>query len=575
VAADTGTPEVSPADLPPHDMAAVLALPYPERMRLLARNWAAQVTPNSIALLSMYWLKYLLLFAGTWAFFNSFNAGYEGFFSGWAWTPAAFWKAMVWAIFYESAGFGCAMGPMNGRFWPPFGGFLHFLRPGTIKLPLFPGMPVFGDTSRGWLDVALYAANMGFLINALLAPELSPALLLPSCLLIPLLGITDKTLFLAARGEHYWVALVTITAAMTAGLTWVAGCMMIWGFIWFWAATSKLNHHFPSVIMVMMNNGPFFPKWLKQKLFVDYPEDIRPSRMAAAMAHMGTLAEYSIPLILLTSDSMVVTVLGLILMTGFHSFIAVNNPAGMPVEWNILMVYGGIFLFGANFGVPVSQVTEMPLLFAFLVFMLIAIPLFGNFVPSRVSFLMSMRYYAGNWAYNAWLFRGDASKKLSKIKKAAGTMKEQLERMLDDELMVKSAVAMTPLNRFLHLEGKVLFDAVPEALDSCIDDYEWMDGEVLGGVVLGWNFGDGHLNHEQLLEAVQERCEFEEGELRVVMVESQPLFGSTMAWRVVDAKAGLLAEGKTRISPKRSLQAWPVGETAKAFLRGRAQRAHL
>ena len=105
-----------------------------------------------------------------------------------------------------------------------------------------------------------------------------------------------------------------------------------------------------------------------------------------------------------------------------------------------------------------------------------------------------------------------------------------------------------------------------QAVDR-IDDYEWMDGEVLGGVVLGWNFGDGHLNDTQLLEAVQQQCGFEAGELRVVMVESQPLFGRSMHWKIVDAKSGLLEEGETEIASKRALPPWPTGESAEAFLR--------
>ncbi len=117
----------------------------------------------------------------------------------------------------------------------------------------------------------------------------------------------------------------------------------------------------------------------------------------------------------------------------------------------------------------------------------------------------------------------------------------------------------------MHLEGRPLFDALPRAVDD-IEAYEWMEGEVLGGSVIGWNFGDGHLNDTQLLEAVQAQCGFEEGELRVVMVESQPLFGRTMKWKIVDAKSGLLEEGETEIEPMRALQPWPMGEYAEAFL---------
>jgi len=127
------------ADLPPYDPQRIIAAPFPERVRLVCRSWAAQVSPNPMIVLVMYWAKYLLLFAGGWAFFVSFSAGYPGFgaIGEWAFSGIAFQKAILWAIFYETAGFGCSSGPMNGRFKPPIGGFLYFLRPGTTKLPLF------------------------------------------------------------------------------------------------------------------------------------------------------------------------------------------------------------------------------------------------------------------------------------------------------------------------------------------------------------------------------------------------------------------------------------------------------
>ena len=553
------------ADLPPYDPQRVLGAPFPERVRLVCRTWASQVHPNPLIVVAMYWAKYLLLFVGGWASFVSFSAGYPGFRSpgSWAFMPVAFQKAVLWAIFYELAGFGCGSGPMNGRFSPPIGGFLHFLRPGTTKLPLFPGLPVVGGIRRTPLDAALYAANQLFLLRALMAPEVTPALLLPSFVLIPLLGITDKTLFLAARAEHYYVALVCLTVASRDAL-WISACKVLWSAIWFWAATSKLNDHFPSVIMFMMNNGPFFPKWLKRRLFAAYPDDLRPSALAAAMARMGTLTEYMIPLVLLTSRSPLLTGAMLVVMACFHGFIALNNPSGMPIEWNILMIYGGIFLFGFHPEASALAVGQMPWLVLFLFVCLFVVPCYGNFVPSRVSFLLSMRYYAGNWAYNIWLFRKGSAQKLSKLTKAAGTMREQLENLLPDATAVEMALALSLAHRFMHLEGRPLLEALPRAVDD-IDDYEWMDGEVLGGMVLGWNFGDGHLNGAQLLQAVQEQCGFEPGELRVVMVESQPLFGRAMRWKIADAVRGVLAEGATEISPMRALPPWPTGGYAEAW----------
>jgi len=556
-------------DLPPYEPARLLSAPFPERVRLICRTWASQVFPNPPIVLVMYWLKYLLLFLGGWAFFVSFSAGYPGFLHpiGWAFMPTAFQKLIVWAIFYEIAGFGCSSGPMNARFKPPIGGFLYFLRPGTTKLPLFPGSPVFGGIRRTWLDVALYAANLVFLLRALVAPEVTDWMLLPSCLLIALLGVTDKTLFLAARSEHYWVALVCLTAASRDTL-WISGCKVVWCAIWFWAATSKLNHHFPSVIMFMVNNGPFAPAAFKKRLFVSYPDDLRPSRLAGTMAHVGTFIEYMIPVVLLSSSRGWTTVVGLVMMTGFHGFIGANNPSGMPIEWNILMIYGGIFLFGFHPEASVLAIGAMPFLVAFLAFWLVLVPAYGNVVPSRVSFLLAMRYYAGNWAYNIWLVRRDSLDKLKRLTKLAGTMREQLTGMLPDPQAVDVAVSMSLAHRFLHLEGRPLLEALPRAVDD-IDAYEWMDGEVFGGMVLGWNFGDGHLNDMQLLEAVQAQCGFDDGEVRVVMVESQPLFGPTMRWKIADARRGVIAEGETAIAPMRAVPPWPTGAYADALTRAR------
>ncbi len=550
------------ADLPPYDRERLLGAVFPERVRLACRTWASQAQPTPFAVIVFYWVKYGLFFVGGFVAIvyatSPASSGTPLLFSA-----VAFQKAILWALFYESAGFGCSAGPMNARYSPPIGGFLYFLRPGTTKLPLFPGLPLLGGDRRTLFDVALYAANMVFLLRALLAPEVTTELLWPSVVLLPLLGITDTTLFLAARGEHYWVALVALAVAGSEAL-FVPACMLIWCAIWFWAATSKLNHHFPSVIMVMMNNGPFFPRFLKQRLFRDYPDDLRPSRLAKAMAVAGTFTEYMIPVILLCSDSVLVTSAGLLVMACFHGFIAANNPSGMPIEWNIVMIYGGIFLFGFHPEASIASLAAMPGLALFFAVMLFALPAYGNFVPSRVSFLLAMRYYAGNWAYNIWLFRKGTEAKLAKLVKAAPTFREQLEKVVPDPAFVDVALCLSMSHRFMHLEGRPLYDALPQAVDD-IDEYDWVDGEILGGQVIGWNFGDGHLNGRRLLGAVQRQCGFEEGELRVISVESQPLFGTAMQWSIHDAKSGLVAEGETAIAPARALPPWPTGAAAKAL----------
>ena len=90
-------------------------------------------------------------------------------------------------------------------------------------------------------------------------------------------------------------------------------------------------------------------------------------------------------------------------------------------------------------------------------------------------------------------------------------------------------------------------------------EYRYVDGENVAGSVLGWNFGEGHLADERLLACIQEQCGFEDGELRAIMVESQPLLGSTLHWRIVDARRGVLDEGHVELADLARRKPWDVG----------------
>jgi hypothetical protein len=111
--------------------------------------------------------------------------------------------------------------------------------------------------------------------------------------------------------------------------------------------------------------------------------------------------------------------------------------------------------------------------------------------------------------------------------------------------------------RVMHLHGRALQGLLEKAVDR-VEGYEWVDGELIAGLALGWNFGDGHLHDEGLLAAVQAQCGFEEGELRCIFVESQPLLGRTMSWRIADAKSGQLESGEVAVKELLSRLPWPA-----------------
>jgi hypothetical protein len=249
-------------------------------------------------------------------------------------------------------------------------------------------------------------------------------------------------------------------------------------------------------------------------------------------------------------------VIGLVLMVMLHAFITSNVPMGVPIEWNVMVVYGGFALFWAHPEVNALDVGSAPLAILLLV-MLVGLPLLGNLFPGRLSFLMAMRYYAGNWAYGVWLFRGDSHEKLERLTKSTAWVHDQLGRFYDRPTVI-GILGKGMAFRMMHLHGRALPVLIPRAVPD-FADYEYMDGELIAGLALGWNFGDGHLHREPLLAALQAQCEFEPGELRCIFVEAQPLGRSTLEYRIVDANTGLLERGELEVSALRERQPWASG----------------
>ncbi len=531
-------------------------LGFPERVRLGCEDYVLKGIGLPLPAYLVHAVK-LALFVFGWMFFCSFTPGLGNPWriGSWWLEGIAFQKAFIWASLFEVLGFGCMSGPLGFRLWPPCTAFLHFLRPGTVKLAPFPNLPLFGGTTRTWLDVTLYATFLLSLMRALIAPNIAATHLIPIVLLLPLCGLGDKTILLAARVEHHFAMIVCF---LLAG-NWIAGCKAVQLAIWFWAGVSKLTVAFGYVVPIMTVNNPLLQSpSLRTRLFVSYPGDLTPSSLGKIMAHAGTALELGAPLTLLfVTHPGPLLVLGMCLVVLLHGFILSNMPAGAVFEWNVLSLYAAFFLFVGHPGVSILDVGSTPLAL-YLIGGLLVLPLIGNLFPSRVSFLVAMRYYAGNWAWNAWLFRGDSYKKLGKLKRAAPLFREQLERFLPAEAAPTDCRLLA--FRSLHLQGRTLGLLLPKAIDRRpFQDYTYVDGENVAGSVLGWNFGEGHLADERLLACIQEQCDFEDGEVRAIMVESQPILGSTLHWRIVDGKRGVLEEGYAPLSELAKRAPWDYG----------------
>ncbi len=528
------------------------AKPFHERVKMLCIAWATQGYGAPIAVYSFYLLK-MMFYVSMWGFFCSFHSelGSWNTVGDWWYKLEALQVAIVWSILFEILGLGCGSGPLTARYMPPVGAFLHWLRPGTVKLPLFPKLPFLGADTRNLLDILLYILLLSSLVNILISSTVSLSQLIPIFILLPLLGILDQSIFLAARSEHYLIALFCFLFPEDT----LAGLKLVWLAIWWGAASSKLNRHFPTVVGVMISNHAVLRStWLRKKLYKNYPEDLRPSNFSKILAHLGTATEYLFPVILLLGIGGNLTLLGLVIMLGFHLYITSSVPMGVPLEWNIIMVYGAFLLFGYH-AVASPFSLESPMLICVLGFSLVLLPLLGNLFPKWISFLLSMRYYAGNWAYSVWLFKGNLEEKMDKnIKKSNLTLRKQLSLFYDKDTFEPLADKVIAF-RCMHLHGRALQELLPKAVDD-IEAYTYRDGEIIAGLVLGWNFGEGHLHGKQLLHSIQKRCKYASGELRCIFVEAQPLFQADMAWKIYDAKDGLLEAGKVNVQALTELQPW-------------------
>jgi hypothetical protein len=322
----------------------------------------------------------------------------------------------------------------------------------------------------------------------------------------------------------------------------------------------------------MISNTPWNKsRAAKRQLYRDHPKDLLPSSAGALAAHLGTVIEFTLPLILLLSEGGTLGTIAVAGMIIFHLHILSTFPLAVPLEWNIFMIFGLLFLFG-HYGATSWSTLDEPLLIAILAVTCVGFPVLGNFRPDLVSFLPSMRYYAGNWATSQWLFRHGSEKRLDEeIVKAAPIVTDQLAKFYDEDLidvLLYKGLAF----RSMHSHGRALNGLSARAVDD-IEEYAVREGELVAGVVLGYNFGDGHFHDERLLAAVQERCRFSPGELRVVTLESQPASLRALRragtansgddgrqhYRIFDAATGLIEEGHVRVADMIVRQPWLDG----------------
>src|SRR5215469_1644077 len=216
-------PEVDPASWP--------QTPRLARIRQLGPFWVDNGFGTQRAVHVAYLLKCLLYMAGAVvvASVTTPRLGGVGQVARWWTEPIFFQKTVVYSLLFEVLGLGCGSGPLTLRINPPIGGVLYWLRPGTVRLPPFR-LPLTRGSTRTVVDVILYAGVLAAAVWALLSPGvIGPARIAPLLVLVPLLGLRDKTIFLAARSEHYLLTAALFLFPITQAL---AGAQLVMLLLW-------------------------------------------------------------------------------------------------------------------------------------------------------------------------------------------------------------------------------------------------------------------------------------------------------------------------------------------------------
>ncbi len=562
-------------DLPPVDVETFADRPYFERIRVLAAHWGEYGfgTPKMVHAIYVAKLLLLYVFGGVLVATSTSGLGPFWHVSQWWSEPIIYQKLVLWTMLLEILGLAGSWGPMAAHFKPMTGGFRYWARPDTIRLAPWPAkVPFTAGDRRTVGDVALYLGIIATLVTALVLPSVSsgsldrlvpgnaglvnPTVLFVLIGLLVVLGLRDKVVFLAARSEQYLPAIVFF--ATLGYVDMIIALKLLIVVVWIGAGVSKLSKHFSRVVSPMVSNTPWAPKAFKRRNYRDFPNDLRPSHQAASLAHVGgTTVEIILPLVLLFSTNPTVTLLAVIGMVIFHLFIISTFPLAVPLEWNVLFAYAAVFLFWGHPAWHGFAVTDFssPLVLAAIIAGLLFFPVLGNLRPDLVSFLPSLRQYAGNWASASWAFAPGAEAKLDTMVRGAGNTIDQLAATYPRpvaEILLNKTIAW----RAMHSQGPALNSMLVKQLGADLDRYTVREAEFACNTVIGFNFGDGHFHNEHLIAAIQKRCRFEPGEFIVAWVESQPIHKDRQQYKIIDAALGVIERGSYRVADAVDQQPW-------------------
>lgn len=467
-----------------------------------------------------------------------------------------FVKLLVWQHLAEACG--CRQGPLMGQAFP--NNFRYRFSRGTLKHSIFPSL---GGRARNAVDYAVHCVFFLCGLGFLFSPWYNTTLLRLLVICDVYLFCFDMTQFYASSGHAYGSMLISACFPMNGGR--MAG--MQFGLIlqWFFSGVGKVGPWFEYV------NGPFMLQsrllrgndWLR-RLLIRSDETMRPTPFAAVLAHTAAAAEYVAPVLLMIPNTTAMWI-GLILLVAMHVYILLM-PAPFDVySWNFCFCLSGIYLFYlGHFGFDFQSLWTMePLLCAFFALELL-VCCYGNVRPDEVGYYLSHRYWASNWVQSFFYVKKTqrVKEKLDMVgqKKGLGSPLSLDESPYLSVCLGYLSFAYLWLATFnMKCIVRLLEDMLQVSGTSSIDDWAMLK-------LSGWLCGEfrDELYAEKVLPAIQEECQFEEGEAYLIRLGAFGMFGHTASWRMIDLSKGVVREGTMTAEMMRSIDALP--SSAKELL---------
>ena len=220
---------------------------------------------------------------------------------------------------------------------------------------------------------------------------------------LAVIGLRDKVIFLAARGEVYGAA--GAGASCSPGRTSIVGGQArVHGDL---AGRGDLEAQPALPVRDLDDAGqqPVHPVRAAQAVSSSrtIPTTCGQAGWRGFIAHFSTAVEGLVPLVLFFSHGGWPTATAAFVMIVFHLNILLAFPMGVPLEWNVFMIFG--VLCAVRRARSPSGLSDLANPLAD------RRPVRGHrrnrrasetCHPRKVSFLPGMRYYAGNWDTTVW-----------------------------------------------------------------------------------------------------------------------------------------------------------------------------